>query len=134
MLSNSVSVSKTQNEVDMGNPRPPTELKTAGKALWRAIWAGFSTDDPRETHAIRQACRLEDDITRLRAELADAHTIVKGSTGQPVESPLLGSVRNATALQAKLLASLAIENGASNAAERSAAGRKLVAMRRDRAS
>ena len=76
-------------------------------------------------HAIRQACRLEDDIVRLRTELDDAPLVTKGSTGQPVESPLLGSVRNAVALQSKLLGGLALDDVVSA----SSAGRKLVALR-----
>jgi hypothetical protein len=112
----------------MGNPRAPSapsELKDAGKRLWKAIFAGFSTDDPRETHAVRQACRLEDDIVRLRVELDDAPLVTKGSTGQPVESPLLGSVRNAVALQSKLLAGIGIDDGVTA----STAGRRLVSHR-----
>jgi len=109
----------------MGKPRTPTELGAAGKALWKTIFDGIETEDPRELHAIRQACRLEDDVVRLRAELDDAPGLVtKGSTGQPVESPLLGSIRNAVALQSKLLATVAIDDIST-----STAGRRLVSSR-----
>lgn len=110
----------------MGKPRSPAELGTAGRALWRLIFANFGTDDNRELHAIRQACRLEDDIVRLREELAGSKLVVQGSTGQPVESPLLASIRNAVALQARLLGSVSVDGDAASA---SAAARKLVSGR-----
>lgn len=106
--------------------RPPSELGEAGKALWDAVTGPIEFEDPREVHALRQACRLEDDVVRLRAELALAALVVAGSTGQPVESPLLGSTRQAVALQARLLGSIAVDTGA---AQRSHAGRVLAAQR-----
>jgi hypothetical protein len=111
----------------MGSSRPPAELDTPGKTLWKFIFADFGTEDPYEKHAIRQACRLEDDIVRLRQELLSSKLVVKGSTGQPVESPLLGSIRNAMALQSRLLSTVSVE---SDAMSPSTAGRRLVALRR----
>jgi hypothetical protein len=104
----------------------PRALGKAGKALWSAVTTAISFDDPREIHALRQACLLEDDIAQLREELKASDLIVQGSTGQPVESPLLASIRNATALQAKLLSSIAVDY---SEIERSSAGRRLVAQR-----
>ena len=87
----------------------------------------FEFVDPRELVALRHSCLLEDDLDRLRAELATSTTlVVKGSTGQPVETPLLGAIRNAVALQAKLLASIAVDT---SQADRSHAGRALVSQR-----
>lgn len=104
----------------------PAELGKEGRALWRDVVAKIEFFDPREVLALRQACQLEDDLGRLRRQLETSELVVKGSTGQPVESPLLGSIRQAVALQARLLASIAIEAGA---ADRSRAGRRLVAAR-----
>ncbi len=104
----------------------PAPLAKEGRSLWASITAVIEFEDPREVHALRQACLLEDDVARLRKELADAPLIVKGSTGQPVENPLLGSIRNATQLQARLLGSIAVDN---SELERSAAGRALVSAR-----
>jgi hypothetical protein len=104
----------------------PKVLAKAGRALWDRVTNAMNFDDPREVHALRQACLLEDDVARLREELADAPLIVQGSTGQPVENPLLGAIRNATALQARLLSSIAVEY---SELQRSAAGRALVAQR-----
>lgn len=104
----------------------PKVLGKEGTALWKRVTDAITFEDPREVHALRQACLLEDDIARLRDDLADSPLIVQGSTGQPVETPLLASIRNATALQAKLLTSIAVET---SELERSAAGRRLVSQR-----
>lgn len=104
----------------------PVGLGEAGSGLWDDVTGVFTFDDPRELHALEEACLLADDLARLRDELAGASLVVKGSTGQPVESPLLGAIRQAVALQARLLASIAVE---SSTVERSAAGRRLVAQR-----
>lgn len=104
----------------------PKALDKGGRALWRAVTTVMDFDDPREIHALRQACLLEDDVARLRERLGVSELIVQGSTGQPVESPLLASIRNATALQAKLLGSIAVDYSET---ERSSAGRRLVAQR-----
>ncbi len=101
-------------------------LGKAGRALWRSVTEQIRFDDPREATALTQACLLADDLARLREQLAGSELIVQGSTGQPVESPLLGAIRLAVALQAKLLSSIAVET---DAVARSHAGRALVAQR-----
>jgi hypothetical protein len=72
------------------------------------------------------ACQLADDVARLREELAGSDLISQGSTGQPVESPLLGAIRNAVALQAKLLGSIGLN---ASEATRTQAGRRLALQR-----
>jgi len=109
--------------------KPPPDLGKAGRSLWSKVTSTLVFDDPRETISLRQACLLEDDLARLRAELVDSPLIVEGSTGQPVETPLLGAIRNAVSLQAKLLGSIAID--ASDAA-RTQAGRALASQRHAR--
>ena len=104
--------------------KPPRPLEKAGMALWRKVTVAATFDDPREEHALFNACQLEDDIARLREELMASPLTVQGSTGQPVESPLLGSIRNATQLQQRLLASIAREES-----DASSAGRQLRAAR-----
>lgn len=106
--------------------RAPVGLDLAGKALWHDVVDAFDFDDPREKHSLKMACQLADDVARLRSELAKSDLVTVGSTGQPVESPLLGAIRNAVALQAKLLGSIGID--ASEQA-RSHAGRMLVSQR-----
>ena len=104
----------------------PSDFGQAATALWELVTSTFTFDDPRETHALRMACQLADDVDRLRTELAGSALIVQGSTGQPVENPLLGAIRNATALQSRLLGSIAVPT---DEAARSHAGRALVAQR-----
>ncbi|GEM_PF-3130073 len=105
----------------------PKVLAKDGSALWNNVTSLITFEDPRETHTLRQACLLEDDVARLRAELKLAALIVQGSTGQPVENPLLGAIRNATALQARLLSSINVVPASVN--DLSVAGRRLVSSR-----
>ena len=106
--------------------KPPPELGKAGLDLWNQVCADIEVSDPRELIVLRQSCLLQDDLERLRDELKGAPLITKGSTGQPVESPLLASIRAAVSLQSKLLQSIAVST---DAASSSQAGRRLVAHR-----
>jgi hypothetical protein len=106
--------------------KPPAELGKPGRALWAKATEAFTFQDPRELLALAHSCQLEDDLARLRRELVDSPLVVKGSTGQPVENPLLGSIRNGLALQAKLLGSIAVPEAEQ---ARAHAGRALVAQR-----
>lgn len=106
--------------------KPPAGLGKAGRALWRDVLTPVTLENPMEVQALTEACRLADDLVRLREQLATSELVVQGSTGQPVENPLLGAVRLAVALQAKLLGSISIEVDAS---ARSRAGRALAAQR-----
>jgi hypothetical protein len=103
---------------------PPRKIGKAGLALWKKFVESAQFDDPGELHALFNASQLEDDIARCREQLAEEKLIVVGSTGQPVENPLLGSIRNATQLQARLLDSIAHEES-----DASSAGRRLRAAR-----
>ena len=93
-------------------------------ALWRGMVEAATFEDPRELHALFNACQQEDDIARCREQLSKEELIVQGSTGQPVENPLLGSIRNATQLQQRLLSAIAHEES-----DASSAGRQLRAAR-----
>jgi hypothetical protein len=106
--------------------RTPAGLGLAGKALWKAVSGAFEFDDPREEHALLMSCQLADDVARLRVELTNSPLVTVGSNRQPVESPLLASIRNAVALQSRLLATLAVDPSAQ---ARSHAGRALASQR-----
>lgn len=106
----------------------PKDLGPAGRKLWREITLEFQFDSPIELNSLRHSCLLEDDLARLRTALETAPLLARGSMGQDVESPLLASIRQAVALQARLLASIAVE-GDSGAASRSHAGRALASQR-----
>jgi len=110
----------------MASLKPPAELGKPGRGLWAKVTRSLSFEDPRELIALRQSCLLEDDLVRLRAALTDSALVVKGSTGQPVENPLLGAIRSAVALQAKLLGSIAVPE---QEQARAHAGRALAAQR-----
>ena len=103
---------------------PPRKLGKAGLALWKNVVEVATFDDPREVHALFNACQQEDDIAGFREQLDKEQLIVAGSMGQKIEHPLLGSIRNAIQLQQRLLASIAHEES-----DASAAGRRLRAAR-----
>lgn len=72
--------------------RPPADLKTAGKALWRRV--SLSEIDFRvdELHLLTQACRIEDVLAELRRKPKDPKARVE--------------IRLQTELQRKLLTSI----------------------------
>jgi len=107
-------------------PAPPDELGGPGRAMWDDMLGALEIEDPRELISLRQACLLEDDLVRLRDELEGADLVVKGSTGQPVEQPLLGAIRNAVTLQSKLLGAIARSDAPASATQ---AGRRLALQR-----
>lgn len=79
----------------------PSDLRTAGRALWRDIAKQWADDglvpDARERRFLADACREADIAAALDAQintaLATGQLIVKGSQGQPVAHPLLSEAR-----------------------------------------
>jgi hypothetical protein len=75
--------------------------------LWRHL-VGDVEDSPLAPELLAEACRLADELDRLRAELAAGELVVAGSMGQPRGSPLLAEVRRHAAALRDLLAALPI--------------------------
>lgn len=77
----------------MSKPKPPETLADAGKALWREIVAKYDLR-PDELRTLEDACATTDMLATLEQEWREAGRpfMSKGSMGQEVEHPLIGSI------------------------------------------
>ena len=90
----------------MSEPKPPTGLSAAGRALWLAVVGEFVLT-PAELEVLRQAVRTADEVDRLeRAVRKLPELTVRGSTGQPRAHPLLAEMRSHRLLLERLCGSL----------------------------
>ncbi|BBG04182.1 MULTISPECIES: hypothetical protein [Pseudonocardia] len=100
-------------------PRTPSDLGAGGKKFFRDVVGTYDLD-AHEVRVLTEAARTVDELDRVRKALEEAPSLVaKGSMGQAVEHPLLGSLRNHRATLQKLLATLALpdsEGGAPQSA------------------
>jgi hypothetical protein len=97
-------------------PRVPRGLGSAGRELWRDVTGTYALD-PHELHTLREACRTADEMERVRAEMDAAPSLLaKGSMGQAVEHPLLGTLRGHRATHDKLMARLRLPDMYGNVA------------------
>lgn len=83
----------------------PTKLGVKAKRIWSEITSVYElrTDELR---VLEDACREIDLVERLEDEFRDAPTMVKGSMGQMVASPMLQELRQHRAVVARLLKQL----------------------------
>lgn len=118
--------------------RAPAGLADPGRRFWRAIVSAY---DLRldELRLLDAACRCLDELAAIDHELRTAPVTVPGSNGQPRPNPLLNEARKHRALFAALCRQLDLDHldettvdDETAAQRRSAAGRALVAQRRDR--
>lgn len=97
----------------MKQPRPPADLGTAGKALWRAILADAAGQgvelDAKELVFLRQAGKIADAIAIMETSLAGADLVVSGSTKQPVANPLIPELRMHRQLLAQTVARISTD-------------------------
>lgn len=87
------------------SPRPPAELGAAGRAFWRETVAEYDLT-PDALLVLRAVCDELDLIERVRADMAEQSTTVRGSQNQPVANGLLAELRQHRALLATLLGRL----------------------------
>lgn len=119
----------------MTTTRAPAGLADPGRRFWRAIVTAY---DLRldELRLLDQACHCLDELAAIDDALRGEPMTVRGSNGQPRPHPLLAEARAHRALFASLCRQLALadtdEDDTTAAQRRSAAGRALVAQRRDR--
>jgi len=103
----------------MSKPKPPNSLSVAGKALWRDVVGKYElrTDELR---VLSSACVAAD----MEAELFEAWDglgrpyMSKGSMGQEVEHPLIGSIDKQAKTKAKFLAQLKLPDEGGETSDR----------------
>jgi hypothetical protein len=86
-------------------PSIPIHLGTKAKRLWSDVVGKYDLRAD-ELRLLEDACREIDIIERLEVEFRGADTMVKGSMGQLVASPLLQELRQHRAVVARLLGQL----------------------------
>lgn len=113
----------------MTKPAAPSNLGTKAKRLWSDITGAYELRAD-ERRILEDACREIDIIERLELEFRTADTMVKGSMGQLVASPLLQELRQHRAVAARLLGMLKLpdedgraQESVSNAARKAANAR-----------
>jgi hypothetical protein len=97
----------------MDEPKPPADLGSAGKRLWRdvirdAAGQGVSLD-ARELVWLRSAGKLTDRIAELELAMVDQPLVVPGHAKQPVSHPLLTEIRMYYALLAQTLGRIRVD-------------------------
>jgi hypothetical protein len=112
--------------------KTPTDLGPAGLGLWESLHAKVDFG-PHELRLVEDAARVTDIIDRLDKAALDEPLITKGSTGQPVISPVIAEARVQRRLLADLLAAVKIplsdDREAEQAKARSEQARKAAFVR-----
>lgn len=77
----------------MSKPKPPEHLAKPGADLWSAIVGKYDLR-PDELRTLEDACATTDMLSTLEQEWRDAGRpfMSRGSMGQEVEHPLIGSI------------------------------------------
>jgi hypothetical protein len=78
---------------DSGKPAPPSTLRDAGKSLWTAVVGKYDLRVD-ELRTLEDACGATDMLADLEAGWSEQGRpfMSKGSMGQEVEHPLIGSI------------------------------------------
>jgi len=77
----------------MSKPKPPKSLQDAGKALWLEVMKDYDLRAD-ELRTLEDACAASDMLAEFQKAWADLGRpyMSKGSMGQEVEHPLIGSI------------------------------------------
>ena len=90
-------------------PKPPTDLKRSGRALWRAVLADFDLDE-HERQLLHETCRTRDLCDRLQTVLDTDGVMSTSSQGVRVH-PAAVELRQQRIVLARLLAALNVPSG-----------------------
>jgi P27 family predicted phage terminase small subunit len=74
-------------------PKAPAGLGAAGRAVWSHVWRECPWVEEEHRLVVGRLCELYDDRAAMKKAVASAGYTSTGSTGQPVEHPLLGTIR-----------------------------------------
>jgi hypothetical protein len=94
-------------------PRPPSELSTTGRALWRFVASNYVLDG-HETVILRELCRTSDALDGLQTVL-DAEGLVSESSQGVRVHPALVEARQQRLVFARLLVALGLPSGEAGA-------------------
>lgn len=114
---------------------PPKGLKTAGKALWRAILGDLGDGwelDARELEFLTRACSAADHLAALEKAVDADGVMVKGSRNQVTVNPAISEIRQTKLTQLRLLSAIEMTDplvAARAATPASARGRKAAQTR-----
>ena len=91
----------------MSKPKPPAHLAETGKDLWEAVTSKYDlrVDELRVLSSACVAADMEAEFLKAWAELGRPY-MSKGSMGQEVEHPLIGSIDKQAKAKAAHLARL----------------------------
>lgn len=115
----------------MSKPKPPKHLSESGAALWTDVVAKWDLR-PDELRVLSSACvaaDMEHEFLQAWIDLGRPY-MSKGSMGQEVEHPLIGSIDKQSKTKAALLRQLRLPDDSAGAAEeRSTAARAAANAR-----
>jgi len=94
-------------------PRPPSELSTTGRALWRFVASNYVLDG-HETVILRELCRTSDALDGLQTVLDVEGLVSESSQGVRVH-PALVEARQQRLVFARLLVALGLPSGEAGA-------------------
>lgn len=111
-------------------PKPPTHLADGGKALWRDVTGKYDLR-PDELRALEDACAATDMLDEFQQAWRDAGRpyMSKGSMGQEVEHPLIGSIDKQRKARQVFLAKLKLPDESGEQSPRSTSARAAAQSR-----
>jgi phage terminase small subunit len=91
------------------SPRPPTDLRRSGKALWRAVMDDYELAH-QEVALLTEACRTLDSCDALQEQLTADGVMSESSQGVRVH-PALVELRQQRIALARMFAALRVPSG-----------------------
>lgn len=114
----------------MSKPKPPATLSDAGASLWKEVVNKWDLRAD-ELRTLEDACAASDmlaDFTRAWHELGRPY-MTKGSMGQEVEHPLIGSIDKQRKARQAFLRQLKLPDGGDSTEARSTQARAAANTR-----
>lgn len=94
-------------------PKPPAGLSPGSRSFWTRTVADYDLN-PGELVLLGEACRLVDDLAKLRRAMAKAPTVTEGSTGQVRVHPIYAAIANHSRVLAETVHRLGIPEPAAD--------------------